>query len=129
MNFWSIQLYPRNMFQSNEMIFPLDSVQPFVFFYRNLDFEILKEFYIKTRWLSNFLPPADKCNLLSPENCLENDNIFVKRRTFHMSEIYIITKLAKIIIKHRKNCECCHHHSLFKGHNVTVNIVVLNCQK
>ena len=31
--------------------------------------------------------------------------------------------------KHRKNCECCHHHSLFKGHNVNVNIVVLNCQK
>ena len=31
--------------------------------------------------------------------------------------------------KHRKNCECCHHHSLFKGHNVIVNIVVLNCQK
>ena len=87
------------MFQSNEMIFPLDSVQPFVFFYRNLDFEILKEFYIKTRWLSNFLPPADKCNLLSPENCLENDNIFVKRRTFHTSEIYIIIELEKIIIR------------------------------
>ena len=32
-------------------------------------------------------------------------------------------------IKHRKNCECCPHHSLFKGHNVNVNIVVLNCQK
>ena len=31
--------------------------------------------------------------------------------------------------KHRKNCECCHHHSLFKGYNVNVNIVVLNCQK
>ena len=31
--------------------------------------------------------------------------------------------------KHRKNCECCHHRSLFKGHNVNVNIVVLNCQK
>ena len=31
--------------------------------------------------------------------------------------------------KHRKNCECCHHHSLFKGHNVIVHIVVLNCQK
>ena len=31
--------------------------------------------------------------------------------------------------KHRKNCECCHHHSLFKGHNVNVNTVVLNCQK
>ena len=31
--------------------------------------------------------------------------------------------------KHCKNCECCHHHSLFKGHNVIVHIVVLNCQK
>ena len=31
--------------------------------------------------------------------------------------------------KHRKNCECCHHHSLFKGHNVNVDIVILNCQK
>ena len=31
--------------------------------------------------------------------------------------------------KHRKNCERCHHHSLFKGHNVNVNIVVPNCQK
>ena len=31
--------------------------------------------------------------------------------------------------KHRKNCECCHHHSIFKGHNVIVHIVVLNCQK
>ena len=31
--------------------------------------------------------------------------------------------------KHRKNCECCPRHSLFKGHNVIVNIVVLNCQK
>ena len=32
-------------------------------------------------------------------------------------------------IKHRKKCECGHHHSLFKGHNVIVHIVVLNCQK
>ena len=31
--------------------------------------------------------------------------------------------------KHRKNCECCHHHSLFKGHNVIVHIDVHNCQK
>ena len=31
--------------------------------------------------------------------------------------------------KHRKNCECCHHHSLFKGHKVIVNNVVLNCQQ
>ena len=28
-----------------------------------------------------------------------------------------------------RNCECCPRHSLFKGHNVNVNIVVLNCQK
>ena len=31
--------------------------------------------------------------------------------------------------KHRKNCECCCHHSLFKGHKVIVNNVVLNCQQ
>ena len=40
-----------------------------------------------------------------------------------------IVVFVTFISKHRKNCECCHHHSLFKGHNVTVNIVVLNCQK
>ena len=28
--------------------------------------------------------------------------------------------------KHRKNCECCPRHSLFKGHNVIVIIVVLD---
>ena len=33
------------------------------------------------------------------------------------------------LFKHRKNCECRHHHSVFKGHNVIVRIVVLNCQK
>ena len=38
-------------------------------------------------------------------------------------------KLALYSTKHRKNCECCPGHSLFKGHNVNVNIVVLNCQK
>ena len=32
-------------------------------------------------------------------------------------------------MKHRKNCECCPRHSLFKGHNLIANIVVLNCQK
>ena len=31
--------------------------------------------------------------------------------------------------KHHKNCKCCPRHSLFKGHNVIVDIVVLNCQK
>ena len=30
------------------------------------------------------------------------------------------------LLKHRKNCECCHHHSVFNGHNVIVHIVVLN---
>ena len=34
-----------------------------------------------------------------------------------------------VALKHRKNCECCHHHSLFKGHIAIVHIVVLNCQK
>ena len=29
-------------------------------------------------------------------------------------------------LRESKNCECCHQHSLFKGHNVNVNIVVLN---
>ena len=38
-------------------------------------------------------------------------------------------KDENLTFKHRKNCECCHHHSLFKDHNVIVNIVVLNCQK
>ena len=28
-----------------------------------------------------------------------------------------------------KNCVSCHHHCVFKGHNVSVHIVVLNCQK
>ena len=31
--------------------------------------------------------------------------------------------------KHRKNCECCPRPSFFKGHNVIVNVIVLNCQK
>ena len=43
--------------------------------------------------------------------------------------IIIISKIYMINMKHRKNCECCPRHSLFKGHNVIVNIVVLNCQK
>ena len=45
-------------------------------------------------------------------------------------EIHVDEELEiHILKKHRKNCECCHHHSLFKGHNVNVNTVVLNCQK
>ena len=31
--------------------------------------------------------------------------------------------------KHHKNCEYCPRHSLFKGHKVIDNIVVLNCQQ
>ena len=33
------------------------------------------------------------------------------------------------LVKHRKNCNCYTLHSLFKGHNINVNIVVLACQK
>ena len=44
-------------------------------------------------------------------------------------DIFNLVNISISILKHRKNCECCHHHSLFKGHNVNVNIVVLNCQK
>ena len=40
-----------------------------------------------------------------------------------------VTIIMRRYKKHRKNCECCPRHSLFKGHNVNVNIVVLNCQK
>ena len=40
---------------------------------------------------------------------------------------YQWVKHGLILPKHRKNCECCHHHSLFKGHNVNVKIVVPNC--
>ena len=54
-------------------------------------------------------------------------NNIKKQQTFPQClEPCNITSLFK---KHRKNCECCHHHSLFKGHNVIVHIVVLNCQK
>ena len=38
-------------------------------------------------------------------------------------------RLHNHCVKHRKNCECCPRHSLFKGHSVIVDIVVLNCQK
>ena len=43
------------------------------------------------------------------------------------AQTHLRQHLIIIHIKHRKNCECCPHHSLFKGHNVIVNIVVLNC--
>ena len=46
-----------------------------------------------------------------------------------LSLLLKIWKLSTNLPKHRKNCECCHHHSVFKGHNVIVHIVVLNCQK
>ena len=36
---------------------------------------------------------------------------------------------AYLLSKHRKNCKCCPRHSLFKGHNVKLNIIVFNCQK
>ena len=40
-----------------------------------------------------------------------------------------LEKMQKNKKKHRKNCEFCPRPSLFKGHNVNVSIVVLNCQK
>ena len=40
---------------------------------------------------------------------------------------YYARSLTHPFIKHHKNCECCPRQSLFKGHNVIVNSVVLNC--
>ena len=45
--------------------------------------------------------------------------------TGNVMEIGIVTGR----LKHRKNCECCPCHSLFKGHKVIVYIIVLNCQQ
>ena len=53
----------------------------------------------------------------------EVNNKLVKAFNEGLVKVYIYN------IKHRKNCECCHHHSVFKGHNVIVHIVFLNCQK
>ena len=36
----------------------------------------------------------------------------------------LVVTMARL--KYRKNCECCPRHSLFKGHNLIVNIVVLS---
>ena len=41
----------------------------------------------------------------------------------------LIPFFTDIFLKHRKNCECCHHHSVFKGQDVIVHIDVLICQK
>ena len=50
--------------------------------------------------------------------------------TTSSQSFYIFCSTTYIVFeKHRKNCECCHHHSVFKDHNVIVHIVVLNCQK
>ena len=64
------------------------------------------------------------CNLR--KDIFQNNKLKTLTDGFHTKTwipIYVVN------LKHRKNCECCHHHSLFKGHNVNVNIVVLNCQK
>merc|ERR1712051_50630 len=52
--------------------------------------------------------------------------MFFTMRCFPILNDAIFSRFKK---KHRKNCECCHHHSVFKGHNAIVHIVVLNCQK
>ena len=64
------------------------------------------------------------------------DNVYYPTKIFETSMtieskkyMYIYIRNSCGVYKHRKNCECCPRHSLFKGHNVIVNIVVLNCQK
>ena len=49
-------------------------------------------------------------------------------QTCNNNKIKKYEKDLKYKKKHCKNCECCPRHSLFKGRNVIVNIVVLNCQ-
>ena len=44
----------------------------------------------------------------------------------HPTQLICICQHTK---KHRKNCECCHHHSVFRSHNVIVYYVVLKCQQ
>ena len=71
-------------------------------------------------------PPKHVLHLVS--SCL---NIYLAlKTTLKVSLLALLCWLFwPTMTKHRKNCECCHHHSIFKGHNVIVHIVVLNCQK
>ena len=55
--------------------------------------------------------------------------IIMRAKLSKHGHILLFPNNWNILIKHRKNYECCHHNSVFKGHNVIVHIVVLNCQK
>ena len=46
-----------------------------------------------------------------------------------MSQRSQVSTRPTSVLKHCKNCKCCPRHSLFKGHKVIVDIVVLNCQQ
>ena len=65
-----------------------------------------------------------KCNMYILHHITCNWTKFVGAGTLYVLAFHKFLTLR--IKKHRKNCECCHRHSLFKGHNVNVNIVVLN---
>ena len=77
---------------------------------------------------------GNSCGNFGPFINHVRNNHYMKRLTFDNSELPAFlwrwnTFWRRCEIKHRKNCECCHHHSVFKGHNAIVHIVVLNCQK
>ena len=55
-------------------------------------------------------PTQPRVKLTAGSMCIKMDGPFTKQKTVFSFWIY-------------------KHHSLFKGHNVNVNIVVLNCQK
>ena len=59
---------------------------------------------------------------------MQND-VMCRRLPFKLFEKHVICMQQHWKWSKSKNCECCHHHSLFKGHNVNVNTVVLNCPK
>ena len=64
------------------------------------------------------------CNTTQSPRSQENTEVLLNCRSLFLSVPDWLS-----FLKHRKNCKCCPCHSLFKGHNVIVNIVVLNCQK
>ena len=81
--------------------------------------------YLMVSAVKTFSPTAIRfSNLLSLGNVLAIHSFWSMNWGEGEDTFWSCTKTTK----HRKNCECCHHRSLFKGHNVIVYIVVLNCQ-
>ena len=94
----------------------------------------------KVLWMILGFPhPASKpkSSASSPSckgNTLSNKALdwIVRHMNFARTLCFLPSKATiKYIIlgKHRKNCECCPRHSLFKSHKVIVYYVVLNCQQ